>query len=77
VVRPARPAGQARATVDEQARNALIRQAQRIEYERGGYIVWGFGNQVDAYSRRLSGLTADRGGIPLSGYHFRKVRFTA
>lgn len=68
---------QAKTTVDESARNALIQQAQRIEYERGGYIVWGFGNQVDAYSRRLTGFTPDRGGIPLSGYNFRKVRFTS
>ncbi|WP_232665289.1 ABC transporter substrate-binding protein [Pseudonocardia sp. TRM90224] len=67
----------AKATVDETARNELIRQAQRIEHERGGYIVWGFGNQVDAYSRRLAGFTPDRGGIPLSGYNFRKVGFTA
>ena len=68
---------QARATVDEQARHALINQAQEIEYERGGYIVWGFGNQVDVYSSRLTGFVPDRGGIPLSGYAFRKVRFNS
>ncbi|MGH3519734.1 MAG: ABC transporter substrate-binding protein [Haloechinothrix sp.] len=67
----------ARRTVDDDARNALISQAQEIEYERGGYIIWGFTNQVDAYSSRLSGFSPDRGGIPLSGYNFRKVRFNS
>ena len=67
----------ARRTVDPKARNALIAQAQEIEYERGGYIVWGFMDQVDAYSSRLSGFLPDRGGIPLSGYNFRRVRFTS
>lgn len=67
----------ARSTLDEQERNALIGRAQQIEHGRGGYIIWGFGHQVDAYSRRLAGFTPDRGGIPLSGYNFRKVRFTS
>ena len=33
----------------------LLHQAQQIEYESGGYIIWGFRNQVDAQreDRRL------------------------
>ncbi len=43
---------QAFKTVDDAERNALIAQAQEIEYNEGGYIVWSWRNQIDAYSRR-------------------------
>lgn len=66
---------QAKGTVDEQQRCELVQAAQRIEYESGGYIIWGFTNQVDAYNVRLSGFQPDRSGLPLSGYKFREVRF--
>src|SRR5213075_2397414 len=38
-------------TVDAEARANLLKRAQKIEYERGGLIVWGFVNQVDAYQK--------------------------
>jgi peptide/nickel transport system substrate-binding protein len=68
---------QAKATVDQQQRCELVHAAQRIEYESGGHIIWGFTNQVDAYNVRLSGLRPDRSGLPLSGYKFRDVAFGA
>ncbi len=63
----------ARTTVDKSTRDSLLAQAQRIEYERGGNIIWGFMNQVDAYQVYVAGLVADRTGISLSGYQFRHV----
>ncbi|HET8599907.1 MAG TPA: ABC transporter substrate-binding protein [Segeticoccus sp.] len=66
---------QAKATVDREDRCRLIQQAQQIEHESGGYIIWGFTNQVDAYNVRVHGLRPDRSGIPLSGYKFRQVSF--
>ncbi|MBN6040271.1 ABC transporter substrate-binding protein [Amycolatopsis sp. 195334CR] len=63
----------ARSTVDTNERNALLRQAQRIEYERGGNIVWGFVDQVDAHQVYVAGLVPDRTGISLSGYQFRQA----
>lgn len=68
---------QARRTVDQKRRCELIHQAQRIEYERGGYIVWGFPNQVDAYNSRLEGFEPHKSGIPLTGYNFRRIRHRA
>jgi peptide/nickel transport system substrate-binding protein len=68
---------QAKATIDPARRCQMIQAAQQIEHERGGYIVWAFNNQVDAYNVRLSGLEPDRSGIPLSGYRFRRVSFGA
>ncbi|HET7305367.1 MAG TPA: ABC transporter substrate-binding protein [Segeticoccus sp.] len=66
---------QAKGTVDEKKRCELIQSAQKIEYDSGGYIIWGFTNQVDAYNVRVHGLRRDRSGIPLSGYKFREVSF--
>lgn len=64
---------QAIATVDVKERTALMKKLQKIEYDRGGYIIWSFPNQVDAYTRYVGGLTPDRTGIPLNCYRFRKA----
>jgi peptide/nickel transport system substrate-binding protein len=63
----------ANATVDDAERTRLAKQAQRIEYERGGLIIWAFVNQVDAHQVYVAGLEPNRTGIPLSGYQFRNV----
>jgi len=60
-------------TLDEKKRTELMYQAQKIEYEKGGYIVWGFPNQVDAHTQYVGGLAPDRTGIPLNCYRFRKA----
>ncbi|MEU3271044.1 ABC transporter substrate-binding protein [Saccharomonospora sp. NPDC006951] len=60
-------------TVDQRERDDLLKRAQRIEYERGGNIIWGFMNQVDAFQVYVAGLVPDRTGLPLSGYSFREV----
>ncbi|GAA4612772.1 ABC transporter substrate-binding protein [Saccharopolyspora hordei] len=62
---------EARATTDEARRRDLIARAQQIEWESGGYIVWGFPNQLDAHSVRVVGLAPDKSGIPLNSYGFR------
>ncbi|MER6992913.1 ABC transporter substrate-binding protein [Saccharopolyspora hirsuta] len=62
---------EARATTDEARRKELIARAQQIEWESGGYIVWGFPNQLDAHSVRVVGLAPDKSGIPLNSYGFR------
>lgn len=66
-------AEQAATELDEATRNSLITQAQEILYERGGYIIWGFPNQADAYQRYVAGLTPNKTGMSLSGYEFRRV----
>jgi peptide/nickel transport system substrate-binding protein len=63
----------ARSTVDKSTRDGLIAQAQQIEHERGGNIIWGFMNQVDAHQVYVAGLVPDRTGVSLSGYQFRTV----
>jgi peptide/nickel transport system substrate-binding protein len=68
---------EARATVEQSKRCQLLHQAQEIEYEKGGHIIWGFPNQVDAHSSKVSGFTEDVGGIPLTSYGFRKAWLSA
>jgi peptide/nickel transport system substrate-binding protein len=68
---------QARGTVDDAKRGELLRAAQKIEHERGGHIIWGYFNLLDAYSAKLSGLKSSKLGYALNGYNFRDVGFAA
>ena len=45
--------------IDEAKRTALLQDAQEIEYNEGGYIIWGFRRQVDGYSAKVSGHRAE------------------
>jgi peptide/nickel transport system substrate-binding protein len=64
---------EARKTVDDGDRNKLLGEAQDIEFAEGGYIIWGFADQIDAYSTKVSGFVPDKTGIPLSSYGFRRL----
>lgn len=44
---------QANKQTDETKRFEMIKKMHEIEYERGGYMIWSFGNTVDAYSKKL------------------------
>ena len=67
---------QARTTLDEEKRCEILHEAQELEYEQGGHVIWGFISQVDAHSSKLTGLVPDRGTLPLNGYGFRHAGFT-
>ncbi len=58
--------------VDEAKRTDLIQQAQEIEYNEGGLIIWGFRQQVDAYAANVQGLEPSK-YLPLGNYRFSKV----
>ena len=61
--------------VDPDVRNDLVRQAQQIEYDTGGYIIWGFKQQVDAYSQFVEGLVPSR-DLPMSSFLFKRAQLT-
>lgn len=63
---------QAAAEVDEAKRGDLLQQAQEIEYNEGGYIIWGFRKQVDGYGANVQGLEPSK-YLPLGNYKFNKV----
>lgn len=64
---------QARGTLDTKERNALVSKAQRMLHEDGGYIVWGFFNQADAYQNYVGGAYAHKAGMPVSGFQMRDL----
>ncbi|WP_368517652.1 ABC transporter substrate-binding protein [Rhizobium sp.] len=49
----------------------VIHEMQRIENERGGNILWGFANLLNAYNARLQGLEAYT--VDSAFYHLRKA----
>ena len=59
---------QALATVNPKKRGEIIREMQRMEYNDGGLIIWGFKNLTDAYSRKVGGFKIDRGTLNLNKY---------
>lgn len=68
---------QARAHLNEAKRNEILQEAQAIEYERGGYIIPYFSDQVDAYSTKLTGFVPAKSGFPLGNYWFKNVGYKA
>ena len=53
---------QALKTVDDNARAALIKQAETVEYQQGAYIIPSFNVLLDAYSSKVTGLAVDNWG---------------
>jgi len=66
---------QAMAELDTAKRTDLLHEAQTLEYDMGGYIVWSFSNQLDAYSASVTGFAPARSGVPLTNYGFYRVGF--
>ncbi len=66
----------ARLEISEPAREEFLREAQAIEHDRGGYIIWSFSNQIDAHRASVTGFRPARSGIPLTSYGFDRVAFT-
>ena len=58
--------------VDEAKRAELVHDAQEIEYNEGGLIIWGFRNQIDAHASNVQGLEPSK-YLPLGNYKFSKV----
>ena len=47
-----------------------------IEYNEGGYIIWGFRTQVDAVSSKVHGLKPSK-FQPLGNYNFKSVTLSS
>jgi peptide/nickel transport system substrate-binding protein len=68
---------QALGTVDEKKRCQIIKDMQRIEYDEGGHIIWGFKNLTDGFNTKVGGFKTDRGTLNLNKYGngFRTIYF--
>jgi peptide/nickel transport system substrate-binding protein len=61
------------ATVDANKRKQIAHEMQRIDYEQGGYIIPFFPPTIDAYSKRVHGLTEGKTGVPFNQHNYKKV----
>ena len=63
---------EARKTLDEGKRRELWVAAQTMLWEEGGYIIWGFLDNLDAHATKVKGL---QGSVvrPLGWYAFEDV----
>jgi peptide/nickel transport system substrate-binding protein len=68
---------QARAELDATKRTTILREAESMEYNTGGYIIPYFSNQIDAYSSKWGGFVEAKSGFPLGNYWFKNVGMTA
>jgi peptide/nickel transport system substrate-binding protein len=66
---------EAYATLDEAKQTELIHAAQTIEWNEGGYLNWGWYNEIDAHSSRVQGFEPDRSALALTTFRFRQVWF--
>jgi peptide/nickel transport system substrate-binding protein len=64
---------EAYATPTGSKQTELIHAAQKIEWDEGGYINWGWYNIVDAAKKKVKGLVPDRSGFALTTFGFRRV----
>lgn len=62
-------ANKAFATSDDAKRCDIVNKMRAIEWERGGNIVWGFANILNAYSAKVNGLTPYK--VDSALYHLR------
>ncbi len=67
---------QASKQLDLKKRTEIVHEMQRIQYERGGYIIWSFQDGVDAYSNKLGGIQpVDETGWGLGRCQLHKLYF--
>ncbi len=68
---------QAAKTLDAKKRAELIHQMQKVQYDRGGNLIWSFQNTLDAYSSKVGGYDpVDRTGWGLGRCRLDKLFFT-
>jgi peptide/nickel transport system substrate-binding protein len=55
-------------TVDDAKRTELIGEMQKIDYDQGGYIIWGFTPQVSVFDKKLHGVEKINGTYGLNNF---------
>lgn len=66
----------AKKELDEGKRKQFIGEAQKIDYDRGAYIIWGFLNVLDGYSAKLAEIQPGK-FQSLGNYQLARVGFAA
>jgi peptide/nickel transport system substrate-binding protein len=66
---------QARAELDDTKRAQILHDAQKMQYDEGGYIIQYFSNIIDAYSAKIGGFVEAKCGFPFGNYWLKNVGF--
>jgi peptide/nickel transport system substrate-binding protein len=67
---------QAIGTLDQAKRRPILQEMQRIQYERGGFIIWGFRDSLDAISGKLGGFKQNtKANYELNSFGFKNAYF--
>jgi len=69
---------QALGTVDKTKRKQILHDMQSMEYNNGGYLIWGFSTLLDGYSSKVQGVKqGDKGVLPFNafGHGYRTIWF--
>jgi peptide/nickel transport system substrate-binding protein len=67
---------QASKSLDPGKRCVYVAEMQRIQFERGGYLIWSFQDTVDAYSKKVGGYDlVDETGWGLGRCRLQKLHF--
>jgi peptide/nickel transport system substrate-binding protein len=66
---------QARAELDDTKRAQILHDAQKMQYDQGGYIIQYFSNIIDAYSAKIGGFAEAKCGFPFGNYWLKNVGF--
>jgi peptide/nickel transport system substrate-binding protein len=69
---------QAKRTPDRKKQFAILHEMQKMEYDSGGYLIWGFNNRLDGYSSKVKGLVGGyKSSLALNqfGQGFRSLWF--
>jgi peptide/nickel transport system substrate-binding protein len=67
----------ARGTLDEAKQTEYVHEAQKIQYERSGDLIWTWADYVDVYSKQITGVTESRLGYPLNTYNLKSFSFVS
>ena len=62
--------------LDEASRNDKLKQMQRLFYDDGTYLIWGFQTEIDAMVEGVQGGEPDGSGWPFKGFDFTQVSFS-
>lgn len=67
---------QGRAELDDDRRCEILQEAQKLQYDQGGYIIQYFSNIVDAHAATVGGFVEAKSGFPFGNYWFKNIGFT-
>ena len=67
---------QAARQLDADKRRPIIKRMQKIQYDRGGNLIWSYQNTIDAYSKKVTGFTkVDQTGWGLGRCQLNRLSF--